>query len=182
MKGKGTQYRYFRTHVVIGNWVYCDVVANKMKYIVTPYVALGFVLSSVVGIEYSCDGQEMFPEYTGSPFIFRQKSLGSSMTHYYSISGLVLNTAIWSVILLLFSQALLKLIEKTGNGKKFKRIYKGLVGVLILFTTLHIGIAYIMLGRGFNRDLNYWFFDLDNNAKNWNVECKGRWGMFLIPK
>jgi hypothetical protein len=153
-----------------------------VKYIVISYVALGFVLSSIVGIEYSCDGQEMFPEYTGSPFVFRQKSLGSSMTHYYSVFGLIINTAIWTIILLLLRQAVLNLIEKTGNNKRFKNIYRGIAAALILFTTLNIGIDYITLGRGFGKGLNYWYFDLDKEAKDWGVNCKGKWGMFLIPK
>ena len=29
----------------------------------------------------------MFPTYYGSPFVFKDKSLGSSMEYYYSISG-----------------------------------------------------------------------------------------------
>ena len=153
-----------------------------MKYIFTLYVALGFVLSSAVGIEYSCDGQEMFPEYTGSPFILRQKSLGSSMTHYYSISGLIVNIAFWTVVLLLIRLAILQLIQETINNKTFNSIYKGIVGVLIVFTTLNVAISYIMLGRGFDEDSNYWYFDLDNDARDWGVECNGKWGMFLTPK
>jgi hypothetical protein len=153
-----------------------------MKYVITLYIALGFVLSSALGIEYSCDGQDMFPEYTGSPFIFRQKSLGSSMTHYYSVWGLIGNIAIWTGVLLLIRLAILQLIERTRNNKMFNGIYKVIVGVLIVFTTLNVAINYIILGSGFGENSNYWYFDLDNNAKDWGVECKGKWGVFLIPE
>ena len=153
-----------------------------MKYVITLYIAFGFVLSSVVGVEYSCEGQEMFPEYTGSPFVFRQKSLGSSMTYYYSVSGLVVNVAVWTAILLLIRLAILQMIQGTKNYRSFNRICKGIFGVLIVFTTLNVAITYIMLGRGFDENSNYWYFDLDNDAKDWGVECKGKWGMFLILK
>jgi hypothetical protein len=124
----------------------------------------------------------MFPEYTGSPFIFRQKSLGSSMTHYYSVSGLIVDVAIWASVLLAIRFTILQLIERTRNNKTLNNILKGIVGMLIVFTTLNIVINYMMLGRGFDEDSNYWYFDLDNNAKNWGVQCQGKWGMFLIPK
>lgn len=124
----------------------------------------------------------MFPEYTGSPFIFRQKSFGSSMTHYYSVTGLVINTGIWTVVLLLIRRSILNLIERSGNNKGFKSIHRGMVGFLILFTTLNIGIGYIMLGNGFQEGLNYWYFNLDQEAKEWGVDCEGRIGVFLYPK
>ena len=53
-----------------------------MKFVLIPYIALGFILSLVLGIEYNCDGQEMFPTYYSSPFIFKQTSLGSSMEEF----------------------------------------------------------------------------------------------------
>lgn len=42
-----------------------------MKFIILPYIALGFVLSLVIGIEYKCVGTEMFPDFYGSPFVFK---------------------------------------------------------------------------------------------------------------
>lgn len=104
------------------------------------------------------------------------------MTYYYSVSGLVVNVAVWTAILLLIRLAILQMIEGTKNYKMFNGIYKGIVGVLIVFTTLNVAITYIMLGRGFDENSNYWYFDLDNDAKDWGVECKGKWGMFLILK
>lgn len=149
-----------------------------MKYIIIPYIALGFVLSLAVGIEYYCDGQEMFPEYYGSPFIFKQKSLGSSMTYYYSVSGLVLNICVWSIAMLLVRIVILKTIERRGSNKSYINIYRGIVGILIVFTTINVAIDYIMLGRGFEKGLNYWYMDLDKEANDWEVDCEGEWGMF----
>lgn len=150
-----------------------------MKYIIILYIALGLVLSSAVGIKYSCNGPEMYGEYTGSPFIFQQKSLGSSLTYYYSISGLIANIFIWTVVLLLIRAAILQLNQVIRNRKTFNSIYRGIVGVLIVFTTLNVAGSYIMLGQGFDEDRNYWYFDLNNDANDWGVECKGTWGMFM---
>ena len=69
-----------------------------MTYAIIPYVALGLILSLTIGIEYNCEGQEMFPTYYGSPFAFKQKSLGSSMEYFYSIAGLILNVFVFFLL------------------------------------------------------------------------------------
>lgn len=148
------------------------------KYLTTPFIALGIVLSLVFGIEYSCTGEEMFPEYYGSPFVFKKKSLGSSMEYFYSISGLLLNIAIWSVLITLIRFAILKLIKRTGENRIVKIIYKGVVLFLIGFTTLNIAIDSVMTGRGFEEGFNYWYMDLDKEAKDWGMKCEGEWIIF----
>ncbi len=132
------------------------------------------MLSIALGIEYNCVGQEMFPEYYGSPFVFKQKSLGSSMEYFYSIFGLILNTAIWSVLIILIRLVILKLIKKTGENKIFKTIYIVIVIGLIGFTTLNIAADSVMMGSGFKEGRNYWHMDLDKEAKNWGMECFGQ--------
>ncbi len=149
-----------------------------MKYLTIPFIAIGIVLSLVFGIEYNCQGEEMFPEYYGSPFVFKQKSLGSSMEYFYSISGLILNIAVWSVFITLIRLVILKLIKRTGENKIAKIIYKGIVVFLIGFTTLNIAIDSIMIGRGFKKGFNYWYMDLDKEAKDWGMECEGKWILF----
>tara|TARA_R110002050_G_scaffold285852_1_gene435718 strand:- start:796 stop:1251 length:456 start_codon:yes stop_codon:yes gene_type:complete len=148
-----------------------------MKYVIVPYIALGLVLSLAIGIEYNCEGQEMFPEYYGSPFVFKQKSLGSSMEYFYSITGLIINTIIWSVLIILIRLVILILIKRIGGNKTINNIYKVIVVVLIGFTTLQIALDSVMLGRGFEKGFNFWYMDLDNEAKNWGMECKGEWTM-----
>lgn len=144
-----------------------------MKYIIVPYIALGLVLSLTIGIEYNCEGKEMFPIYYGSPFVFKEKSLGSSMQYFYSIWGLVLNVAFWSILVLLSRWVINRVIEKTGNKKIIKIIYKGVAGLMIVFTTLNIAIDWVMLGGGFEKGFNYWYMDLDKEAKDWGMKCKG---------
>src|SRR5690554_1694177 len=92
-----------------------------MKYIIIPFIALGFVLSSFIGVGYYCNDWGMTPEYFGSPFIFKQKSLGSSLTYFYSVSGLLLNIAIWCVPILLIRKLFLIIILKKDKGNSIKK-------------------------------------------------------------
>ena len=131
-----------------------------MKYLIALYIALGLVLSLIVGIQYNCDGQEMFPLYYGNPFIFKEKSLGSSMTYFFSVSGIVLNTLVWSVVVLLIRQGFRYLIKKSGGNRIFRGAYKTV-------------IVYQMMGIGFEEGLNYWYMDLNNEAEKWGMECEG---------
>ncbi|MBU2994809.1 hypothetical protein KO500_00070 [Cellulophaga baltica] len=149
-----------------------------MKYIVIPYIAFGFVLSLTLGVEYICVGQEMFPDYYGSPLVFKQKSLGSSMEYFYSISGLVLNTIIWSVLIFLLRYTIHKLINKIGANKSINNIYKVIVVLLIGFSSLNILVDSAMLGSGFEEGRNFWYMDLDKEAENWGMKCDGEWKMF----
>ncbi|PZR10862.1 MAG: hypothetical protein DI539_21045 [Flavobacterium psychrophilum] len=149
-----------------------------MKYFIIVYIALGFVLSSAIGVTYYCDGLEMFPEYYGSPFVFKQKSLGSSMTYYFSISGILLNVAAWGLLVLIVHKVFIFFIEKIRNNKIAKLVYKGLVVGLMVFSTLNILADYVMLGRGFKKGLNYWYMNVDEEAKVWGMDCEGKWTMF----
>jgi len=133
-----------------------------------PFIATGIVLSLVFGIEYKCQGEGMFPEYYGSPFVFKQESLASSMEYYYSISGLILNIGIWSILIYFINIITLKLIKKTGENRIPKMIYKGVIILLIGFSTLNIVIDSGMTGLGFQKGLNYWYMDLDKEAKDFS--------------
>jgi len=145
-----------------------------MKFIVIPYIALGLVLSLAIGIEYNCFGPEMFPDYYGSPFVFKQKSLASSMEYYYSVLGLISNVIIWSLFIFGIKFGLKKLFINTKPNKTVKTLYKVIIGLLILFTTLNIIIDYSMAGIGFKEGLNYWYLDLDKEANTWGMECEGK--------
>jgi len=121
----------------------------------------------------------MFPDYYGSPFVFKQKSLGSSMEYFFSISGLVLNTAIWTILIFIIRYAINKLIEKIGANKTIDNIFKVIVVLLIGFSTLHIIADCVTLGSGFEKGRNFWYMDLDEEAENWGMECDGEWKMFV---
>ena len=145
----------------------------RMRFVIIPYIALGLVLSLAIGIEYNCDGQEMFPTFYGSPFVFKQKSLGSSMEYFYSISGLIINVLVWGLVLFVVDIAIQRLVELTSKKKLAKILYKIIIGFLIAFTTLNIAADSVMVGHGFKKGLNYWYWDLNREAKDWEVTCKG---------
>jgi len=151
---------------------------KRTTYLTIPFIALGIVLSQIVGVEYQCHGEEMFPMYYGSPFVFKEQSLGSSMEYFYSVSGLLLNVVIWSVILALLRLAILKIFGQKLQNNILSSIYKGIILILLVFSFLNIGMSYIGMGYGFEKGLNYWYMDLDNEAKEWGMKCEGEW--FLL--
>lgn len=144
-----------------------------IKYLTIPFITLGIILSLVFGVEYNCKGEEMFPIYYGSPFVFKQKSLGSSMEYFYSISGLLLNVAVWSLLIYFIKLLTLKLIKKTVNNKILMTVYKGVTVLLIMFSTINILIDSMTAGKGFKEGLNYWYMDFDKEVKDWEMECSG---------
>jgi len=146
-----------------------------MKYAIVPFIALGLTLSLIFGIEYNCEGTEAFPTYYGSPFVFKKESLGSSMEYFFNISGLFLNVLIWSFLLFVFHHLISKLIKKFSESKIIIVAYKVLIVVLIIFSGLNILITQVMIGRGFDKGLNYWYWDINKEAKDWGMTCSGEW-------
>lgn len=143
---------------------------EEMKFFIIPYIALGLVLSLALGVEYHCEGQEMFPTYYGSPLVFKQTSLASSMEYFYSISGLTLNVMIWSIILFFVDKG----IKRINRTKGFKVGYKAVIGLLIVLSTLNVAMDSVMIGRGFNENLNYWYWNMDKEAEDWGMTCTGK--------
>lgn len=140
-----------------------------MKFIIIPYIALGLVLSVVIGIEYNFVGEEMMPTYWGSPFVYKQESLGSSLERYYSISGLVLNIAVWSIVLFFIDKG----IRRIKPTKKNENTYKVIIALFIVFTSLNVVCDYSLIGNGFEENLNYWYWDIDKEAGNWGGKYDG---------
>jgi hypothetical protein len=50
-----------------------------------------------------------------------------------------------------------------------------LIVVLIIFYGLNILISQVMIGRGFDKGLNYWYLDINKEAKDWGMTCSGEW-------
>lgn len=153
---------------------------KNLKYIIIPYIALGLVFSMAIGLEYDCTGDEIFPKYFGSPFVFKQKSLATSMQYFYSISGLVFNTLIWSGLLFLIRFLVLRILANMEKKSVLKIIYNVAVGILFLFATLNMAVETILVGPGFKEAQNYWYFDMNAAAEKWGMECKGEWVFFRM--
>lgn len=140
-----------------------------MKFILIPYIALGFVLSGVLEIEYNFVGEERMPRYWGSPFVYKQESLASSLERYYSIFGLVLNVFVWSVFLFFVDKG----IRMVNQLKQFKVVYKIMIALFMCFTTIIVLPHFSLMGNGFEENQNYWYWDIDKVAKDWGGKYEG---------
>ena len=49
---------------------------------------------------------------------------------------------------------------------------------MLVFTTLNIFIDSVMIGHGFKDGLNYWYWDIDKEAKDWGMKVEGELRMF----
>ncbi|WP_375562513.1 hypothetical protein ACE193_08200 [Bernardetia sp. OM2101] len=147
-----------------------------MKYILIPFIALGLVLSLIIRIEYNCStGQDMFPTYYASPFVFAEQSLGTSLERYYSVFGVIWNTLVWSIILIILQLVISKFIKFYNESKVIKVLYRICIGILIIFSSLSIAWNSLTIGAGFEEGFNYWYMDLDKKANKWGVKCEGKW-------
>jgi hypothetical protein len=149
-----------------------------MKYVIIFCIAIGGMLSLAVGIKYTCEGSEMFPTHYASPFVFKQKSLGTSMQYYYSVAGLILNVVLWSFVLALIHKGIHHMLCTVIKKKFITMSYNVLIGVLLAFSTLTIAIDLMMLGRGFNKQSNYWYWNSNQEANAWGVTCSGEFIFF----
>jgi hypothetical protein len=150
------------------------------KHLVIFFIALGMSLSLVIGIEYDCIGSEMFPTYYGSPFVFKRTSLGSSMQFFYSISGIILNLIIWYILVYCFNLIVSKIIEALHYNKFSIIIYKILIVFFLLFSLLIILMNWLEIGSGFDKNFNYWYWNLNKEANDWGLICDGKWRFFIF--
>ncbi|BCY28774.1 hypothetical protein [Flavobacterium okayamense] len=147
---------------------------NIIKYFTLIFIGLGIGLSLLFGVEYTCKGSnEMFPDYYGNPFIFKQESLGSSLEYYFSLTGIILNTLFWTIILIGLRLIILKIIKISNNNKFIIYSYRLITLVLILFTILNIYISYLEMGMSFNQIELYW--DMNKEAQVYGLICEGEW-------
>lgn len=158
-----------------------NIMSIKLKeYLVVFFIALGMSLSLIVCIEYDCVGTEMFPTYYGSPFVFKKTSLGSSMQFFYSIYGIILNLFIWYILVYCFNLIANKIIEAMHYNILSIIIYKILIIFFLIFSFLSILIAWLEIGNGFDKNFNYWYWNLNKEANDWGMVCDGKWRFFIF--
>ena len=95
------------------------------------------------------------------------------MEYFYSISGLLFNVLVWSLFLFIIDKVIATIIRKSNTPMWILTSYKIVIGLMIAFTTLNLAVDSTMIGRGFDKGLNYWYWDLDREAKDWGMTCKG---------
>jgi hypothetical protein len=100
------------------------------------------------------------------------------MEYFYSISGLSLNVLVWGSFLFITNQVIQLVISKLSSTTWINLSYKIVIGLMIAFTTLILAFEWTMVGRGFGKDLNYWYWDMDKEAKAWGMTCTGEFILF----
>jgi hypothetical protein len=151
-----------------------------MKYVIIPFIALGLSLSMVYGVEYSCEGSEPFPTLYGSPFVFKKTSLGSSMEYFFSLTGVLLNVAVWSVVLFLVRFGYQIVYELVRYNFYLRMLHHVVVVALLIFTVMNLFILSLEIGHGFDPDGNYWYWNVEKEIQDYGMQCTGRW-QFIIP-
>jgi len=150
-----------------------------MKSALLIYIALGLSLSELLGIRYECTGMEIFPKFYGSPFIFKQTSLATSLEYYYSVFGVICNTVFWSVGLLLIGKLYAKLTLKGSVDKVIKTV---VVSTLFMLSSFSLAFTLTFKGPGFGEDSNSnaWYWDIEKEADKWGMNCESEFEVFQL--
>lgn len=92
------------------------------------------------------------------------------MEYFFNIYGLVLNILTWSVVLYFLDKG----IQRINKAKLFHIGYKIIIGFLIVFSTLNVVADISLMGKGFEENRNYWYWDMDKKAADWGMVCDGK--------
>lgn len=137
---------------------------KTLKYLLFPFCAFGLSTIPLFGVKYNG-----LPEYIGAPFIFAQKSMGSSMEYFYSLPGIAMNLIIWSLLLIVLWQLTKKLFHVSPNSYKTLKVTS--VVVLLLLSVLGLWMFYVSSGSSFTNHLEFDYWPI-------NEECKTEWMFF----
>lgn len=121
----------------------------------------------IIGIQYNCTGQDVFPKFFASPFIFKSTSLATSLAYDHYILGLIGNCLIWGGSFIALDYFLAKALRKIDKGF-LKIIYNGLIGILLIFSVLSIYLEISVCSQSIS-----WKANLNKEAKDWGMTCKG---------
>lgn len=96
------------------------------------------------------------------------------MTYYYSVSGLAMNWIIWTFSVFLLHRGVMSIMKNDQIKKWLNPVYKTVIGIALLFTTLVVLMEYLNLGPGFDENSNYWYWDMDGEASAYGNTCEGK--------
>lgn len=143
------------------------------KYI---FAAL-FSFSALVGpipyptIVYTCVGEDMFPRFYGSPFIYKATSLATSMAYDYFLYGFLANLILWVTLLLLLNYAIHKFVLPAQHSLKkyLGYLFKAIAVIYMVFALLVLSSG----GNTLKTSIN-----LDKEAADWGMTCDGHLDLF----
>lgn len=169
MWGEISCFVYFEL-LVINN----SCVRENMKYFFIPFIALGLGFSLIFGIEYSCSGGvDILPDFYGHPFVFKYKSMATSLEYHFNLIGVIINTAFWSVLLILLRIFVLWLIKWSGNKPFVIIVYKAIVGLLLFFTIITV-LYTVVIEMGSDVDNIDFYWSMNKMAHDCGCSCSGK--------
>lgn len=71
-----------------------------------------------------------------------------------------------------------RLFKRLELNKLVYTSYRVFVVVLIVISTFLIAGESVMLGNGFDEHSNYWFWNMEQEAKAWEMTCRGELVIF----
>ena len=84
------------------------------------------------------------------------------MSFNYSISGLLANMALWSVVLYLLHSVMGSLL----NNRLKRRLYRSFVGLLLIFSVFLALGETLVLANSFD-----WYWEVDKEAETNGMKC-----------
>ena len=127
-------------------------------------LSLPFLL---IGFEYNCTGQEMFPRYFASPFVFKSTSLATSLAYDYYFFGLLGNLMIWGGLIFVFDFLIMKVLNRISIESLYV-IYKIVIGSFLTLSSISIFLEISVSSQSIS-----WNANLMEEAKAWGMICKG---------
>lgn len=114
---------------------------------------------------YHCEGEEVFPVYYASPFIYKSTSLATSMAHDYYLSGFLADVFLWSIVFLFLRQMVVRWFSgsTTVAIKWMRRIFEL---TLLIFSLFVFWLEATTAGQTMSL-----FADLSDTAKAWGMTC-----------
>jgi len=137
-------------------------------------VSLGIFLfgSDPFTLIYECTGEDMFPVFSGNPFVYKATSLGTSLAWTYYLSGMIYCWIFWIVVVTGIKYFIDKMIKDKSNQKL---IWARRIGV-ILSIVVSILSLYLMISNS-GSDME-WFIDLEKEASDWGMVCEPTFQFF----
>lgn len=139
------------------------------KYLISAIISLGLLCSpiSLLTITYKCTGQDVFPTYYASPFIYKSTSQATSLAYDFYVVGFFANILIWFILLLVARLLVVNTILKS-DSKIMQFLYKTLKYGLVIFSIVCVIFISTTGGNTIKTSIN-----LNQEAKTWGMNCNG---------
>lgn len=139
------------------------------KFLISVIISFGLLCSPIPisGIVYNCSGNEVFPIFYASPFIYKSTSLSTSLAYDFYFVGFIASFLTWYLLLFAVRLMFIKTILKSGN-KIVHYSYNTIKYLVIAYSVFSIVLLMTIGGNTIKSHIN-----IDNEASEWGMKCKG---------